>query len=82
MTRYPHLFSPYTIQERIDIIHVSAGSYWSAGQYTFSTVYQPHGLNTELAAEVKKRANIPVTGKHADAAGRRHHEGDEIGTGQ
>jgi len=49
------------IQEKIDIIHISAGSYWSAGQYTFSTIYQPHGLNIELAAEVKKRVNIPVT---------------------
>ena len=49
------------IQEKVDIIHVSAGSYWSAGHYTFSTVYQPHGLNIELAAEVKKRVNIPVT---------------------
>jgi 2,4-dienoyl-CoA reductase-like NADH-dependent reductase (Old Yellow Enzyme family)/thioredoxin reductase len=49
------------VKDRIDIAHISAGSYWSAPQYTFPTIYQPRGINTKLAAFVKKRVDVPVT---------------------
>ncbi len=49
------------VKDKIDIAHISAGSYWSAPQYTFPTIYQPRGINTELAAFVKKHVGLPVT---------------------
>lgn len=56
------------IQDYVDIIHVSAGSYYTARQYTFPGTYQAHDINTELAAEMKKKVHIPVAtvGAHAD----------------
>lgn len=56
------------IEEYIDIIHVSAGSYYTARQYTFPGSYQPHDTNTHLAAAVKKKVKIPVAtiGAHKD----------------
>ncbi len=48
------------IQDYVDIIHVSAGSYYTARQYTFPGPYQPEDTNTELAAAVKKKVRIPV----------------------
>ena len=58
------------IQDYIDIIHVSAGSYYTARQYTFPGSYQPHDTNTHLAAAVKKKVRIPVStvGAHMDPA--------------
>lgn len=50
------LIEPYT-----DIIHVSVGLYRDpilSGQ--FSSLYQPHGLNADMAAAVKKAVDIPV----------------------
>jgi len=56
------------IEEYIDIIHVSAGSYYTARQYTFPGSYQPRDTNTYLAEAVKKRVSIPVAtvGAHMD----------------
>lgn len=56
------------IQDYIDIIHVSAGSYYTARQYTFPGSYQPYDTNTHLAHAVKKRVRIPVStvGAHMD----------------
>ena len=42
------------IQDYVDIIHVSAGSYYTAREYTFPGSYQPRDTNTHLAAMVKK----------------------------
>ena len=58
------------IEDYIDIIHVSAGSYYTARQYTFPGSYQPRDTNTHLAHAVKERVKIPVAtvGAHMDAA--------------
>lgn len=49
-------------------IHVSAGSYYTAREYTFPGSYQPRDTNTHLAAMVKKKVRIPVAtvGAHMD----------------
>ncbi|MCL1896115.1 MAG: FAD-dependent oxidoreductase [Clostridiales bacterium] len=58
------------IEDHIDIIHVSAGSYYTARQYTFPGSYQPRDTNTHLAQAVKARVKIPVAtvGAHMDPA--------------
>lgn len=58
------------IQDYVDIIHVSAGSYYTAREYTFPGSYQPRDTNTHLAAMVKKKVRIPVStvGAHMDPA--------------
>jgi 2,4-dienoyl-CoA reductase-like NADH-dependent reductase (Old Yellow Enzyme family)/thioredoxin reductase len=48
-----------TLEGIVDIIHISSGrSYVTRGM---SSHYHPHGVNVELAANVKKKTNIPVT---------------------
>ncbi len=50
-------------QEYIDIIHMSAGSYYTTNQYTFPGIMVPggpEGCNLYLAKEVKKHVKIPV----------------------
>jgi 2,4-dienoyl-CoA reductase-like NADH-dependent reductase (Old Yellow Enzyme family)/thioredoxin reductase len=49
------------IQDKVDIIHVSAGSYWGASNYLFPSIYQPHNMNLPDAAVVKKKVRIPVS---------------------
>ena len=58
------------IEDYIDIIHVSAGSYYTARHYTFPGAYQPRDTNTHLAQAVKARVKIPVAsvGAHMDPA--------------
>lgn len=49
------------IQSLVDIIHVSVGLYRDpvlSGE--FSSVFQPHGLNTGLSAVIKQAVSIPV----------------------
>lgn len=57
------------IQDYVDIVHVSAGSYYTARQYTFPGSYQPYDTNTHLAEAVKKRVNclVSTVGAHMDA---------------
>ena len=57
------------IQDYVDIIHVSAGSYYTAREYTFPGSYQPRDTNTHLAEVVKKNVRIPVAtvGAHMDS---------------
>ncbi|MDR2156317.1 MAG: NADH:flavin oxidoreductase, partial [Clostridiales Family XIII bacterium] len=57
------------IQDFVDIIHVSAGSYYTAREYTFPGSYQIRDTNTHLAAAVKKNVRVPVAtvGAHMDA---------------
>jgi 2,4-dienoyl-CoA reductase-like NADH-dependent reductase (Old Yellow Enzyme family)/thioredoxin reductase len=57
------------IQEYVDIIHVSAGSYYTAREYTFPGSYQARDTNTHLAEAVKKRVRVPVAtvGAHMSA---------------
>jgi len=48
-------------RDKIDIAHISAGCCYSSPQYTFPSVFQPHGQNVENAAYVKSRVDIPVS---------------------
>ena len=51
-----------TLNGLVDIIHVSCG--WKARGYTtqeFTSMYEPHGINVDRAAIIKKKTNIPVT---------------------
>lgn len=51
-----------TLNGLVDIIHVSCG--WKARGYTtqeFTSMYEPHGINIERAAIIKKKTAIPVT---------------------
>lgn len=51
------------IQDTVDIIHVSAGCYYTTNQYTFPGIFVPggpEGCNLYLAKEIKKHVHIPV----------------------
>ncbi|MDR2655399.1 MAG: NAD(P)/FAD-dependent oxidoreductase [Oscillospiraceae bacterium] len=49
------------LEEYVDILHVSSGSYYSSRQYTFPTIFTPHGCNIHLAEAFKKGGvKIPV----------------------
>ncbi len=41
-------------EEYIDIIHISAGSYYTSNLYTFPGIFVKHACNLEIAKEVKK----------------------------
>lgn len=59
------------IEDKVEIIHVSAGSYYSTEQYTFPSIYVPHGCNLHLAATVKKAVSkcyVATVGAHYDPA--------------
>lgn len=48
-------------EEYVDLIHVSVGTYRNpilSGE--FSSLFQPHGLNADAAAIVKKAVSVPV----------------------
>ena len=50
-------------EQYIDIIHLSAGCYYTTNQYTFPGIFVPggpEGCNLYLAKEVKKHVSIPV----------------------
>lgn len=48
------------LQDYVSIFHVSAGSYYTARQYTFPGSYQPRATNVHLAEAVKKKVRVPV----------------------
>lgn len=49
------------IQDRVDLIHVTSGIYHSHVETkAFSSMFDPHGCNLELAAEIKKAVSVPV----------------------
>ena len=58
------------MEKYVDIIHVSAGSYYTTNQYTFPGIFVPHACNLHLARELKKVVNIAVAtvGGHYDPA--------------
>ncbi|MBO0477416.1 FAD-dependent oxidoreductase [Vagococcus sp. DIV0080] len=52
---------------KIDLLHVSAGSYYATKQYTFPSIYLPHGCNVSLAEAMKKggvQTPIVTVGAH------------------
>ncbi|MDL2307751.1 FAD-dependent oxidoreductase, partial [Desulfovibrio sp. OttesenSCG-928-C06] len=48
------------LQENIDLLHVSAGTYQRGFAVTHPSMFVPHGCNVYLAAEIKKHVSIPV----------------------
>ena len=48
------------LQDLVDIIHVSAGSYQFGFSVTHPSMFRDHGCNVYLAAEIKKHVNVPV----------------------
>lgn len=50
-----------TIEPYVDIIHVSAGTYQKTFGITHPSMFQDHGRNVFLAAEIKKHIKKPVS---------------------
>lgn len=48
------------VEEYVDLIHVSAGSYQFGFFTTHPSMFSPHGVNVYLAAEIKKHVKKPV----------------------
>lgn len=48
------------IEDLVDLIHVSAGSYQFGFFNTHPSMFSPHGCNVYLAAEIKKHVHKPV----------------------
>jgi 2,4-dienoyl-CoA reductase-like NADH-dependent reductase (Old Yellow Enzyme family)/thioredoxin reductase len=51
-----------TLKGLVNIIHVSSGFHMNSYEtHTFTSHYDPHGINVERAARIKEKAGIPVT---------------------
>ncbi len=48
------------LEDLVDIIHVSAGSYQFGFSMTHPSMFRDHGCNVHLAAEIKKHVKVPV----------------------
>lgn len=48
------------LEDLVDIIHVSAGSYQFGFSITHPSMFRDHGCNVYLAEEIKKHVNVPV----------------------
>lgn len=48
------------LESRIDLLHVSAGTYQRGFSVTHPSMFVPHGCNVYLAAEIKKHVSVPV----------------------
>lgn len=48
------------IESKIDLLHVSAGTYQKGFGITHPSMFLPHGSNVYLAAEIKKHVSVPV----------------------
>ena len=48
------------VEEYVNLIHVSAGSYQFGFFNTHPSMFSPHGVNVYLAAEIKKHVKVPV----------------------
>jgi 2,4-dienoyl-CoA reductase-like NADH-dependent reductase (Old Yellow Enzyme family)/thioredoxin reductase len=48
------------VEDYVDLIHVSAGTYQKTFGITHPSWFEPHGRNVYLAAEIKKHVNKPV----------------------
>ena len=49
-----------TIEPYIDLLHVTAGTYQKTFAITHPSMFEEHGRNVYLAAEIKKHVSIPV----------------------
>lgn len=50
----------HALEDLVDIIHVSAGSYQFGFSITHPSMFRDHGCNVYLAAEIKKHVSVPV----------------------
>ena len=50
----------HALEDLVDIIHVSAGSYQFGFSVTHPSMFRDHGCNVYLAAEIKKHVSVPV----------------------
>lgn len=48
------------LESRIDLLHVSAGTYQRGFGVTHPSMFLPHGSNVYLAEAIKKQVNVPV----------------------
>ena len=48
------------LESRVDLLHVSAGTYQRGFGLTHPSVFEDHGRNVYLAAEIKKHVSVPV----------------------
>ena len=48
------------LEDLVDLIHVSAGSYQFGFSITHPSMFRDHGCNVYLAAEIKKHVSVPV----------------------
>ena len=48
------------IESRVDLLHVSAGTYQRGFGITHPSMFVPHGCNVYLAAEIKKHVSVAV----------------------
>ena len=48
------------IESRVDLLHVSAGTYQRGFGITHPSMFTDHGCNVYLAAEIKKHVSVPV----------------------
>lgn len=49
-----------SIEQFVDIIHVSAGTYQKGFAITHPSMFKEHGCNVYLAQEIKKNVSVPV----------------------
>ena len=50
----------HALEDFVDIIHVSAGSYQFGFSITHPSMFREHGCNVYLAEEIKKHVSVPV----------------------
>ncbi len=48
------------LEDKIDLLHVSAGTYQRGFGVTHPSMFLPHGVNVYLAEEIKKHVKVPV----------------------
>lgn len=48
------------LEDCIDLLHVSAGSYQFGFSITHPSMFRDHGVNVYLASEIKKHVSVPV----------------------
>ncbi len=48
------------VEAKVDLLHISAGTYQKGFSVTHPSMFVPHGCNVYLAAEIKKHVSVPV----------------------
>ena len=48
------------LESRVDLLHVTAGTYQKTFGITHPSMFEAHGRNVYLAAEIKKHVSVPV----------------------